>query len=248
MTALNFKTMKFLIIFIITFSLTTQAQIGNGIIKYTAQMNIKHKKEFIEDIKEKDIDMNTKQSVIQMYENAEPDYYELHFTEDKSYYFKDKSLENGQYNIGSKAGLAPYYYNLTAKQLIEDSRSFGFVAHKLLDWEIANETKMIGEFKCYKATAIETLYSRQGHYYDRDIIAWFTPDIPVKYGPKNYVGLPGLVLEVERKEFTITANKINFNIDKNKLKIKRVGKDEKVISPKEMNERIAEMMKDYNKG
>ncbi|WP_180957913.1 GLPGLI family protein [Psychroflexus sp. MES1-P1E] len=239
--------MKFLIIFIITFSLTSQAQIENGIIKYTAEMNIKHRKDFIEDIKEKDIDMNTKQSVIQMYKNAEPDYYELHFTEDKSYYFKDKSLENEQYNLGSKAGLAPYYYNLTAKQLVEDSRSFGYVAHKPLDWEIANETKMIGDFKCYKATTTETLYSRQGHYYDREVVAWFTPDIPYKYGPKNYVGLPGLVLQVERKEFTITATKINLNPDGDKLKIKRVGKDEKVISHEEMTKRIAEKMKDYNK-
>lgn len=241
--------MKFLIIFfIIIFSLTIHAQIGNGIIKYTAQMNIKHKKEFIEDIKEKDIDMNTKQSVIQMYENAEPDYYELHFTKDKSYYFKDESLENGQYNIGSKAGLAPYYYNLKAKQLIEDSGNFGYVERKPLEWIITKENKTIGNYKCYKATTTETLYSRQGHYYDRDIVAWFTPEIPVGFGPKNYIGLPGLVLEVERKEFTITVTKINLNPKGDKLKIKQVGKDKKVISQEEMNDRIAEMMKDYNRG
>lgn len=218
-----------------------------GIIQYTAQMNIEHKKEFIEDIKEKDIDMNTKQSVIQMYKNAEPDYYELHFEDNISYYFKDESLKDEGYNIGSKAGLAPYYNDLTAKQLIEDSRSFGYVAQESLDWKVTNETKMIGDIKCFKATATETLYSRQGHYYDRDIVAWFTPEIPVEFGPKNYVGLPGLVLEIERKEFTITATKINLNPNKEKLKIKHVGKDEKVISEKEKNKRIAEMMKDYNK-
>jgi hypothetical protein len=55
------------------------------------------------------------------------------------------------------------------------------------------------------------------------------------------------VLEVKRKEFTITATKINLNPDEKKLKIKRVDKDEKVISQKEMNERIADMMKDYDK-
>ena len=106
---------------------------------------------------------------------------------------------------------------------------------------------MIGNVKCYKATTTETLYSRQGHFYDRDVIAWFAPEIPVRFGPKNYSGLPGLVLEVKRKEFTITATKINLNPDEKKLKIKRVDKDEKVISQKEMNERIADMMKDYDK-
>ena len=55
------------------------------------------------------------------------------------------------------------------------------------------------------------------------------------------------MLEVKKKEFTITATKINLNPDEKKLKIKRVDKDEKVISQKEMHERIAEMMKDYDK-
>jgi GLPGLI family protein len=36
---------------------------------------------------------------------------------------------------------------------------------------------MIGDIKCYKATTTETLYSRQGHFYNRDIIAWFAPEI-----------------------------------------------------------------------
>jgi len=211
-------------------------------------MNIEHKKEFIEDIKKKDIDMNTKQSVIQMYKNAEPDYYELHFTDNEAYYFKDESLEREEaYNIGSKAGLYPYYTNLVTQQLIEENRSFGYVTHEPLDWRITNESKMIGDVKCFKATTTETLYSRQGHFYDRDIVAWFAPDYPVNFGPKYYNGLPGLVLEVKRKEFTITATKINLNPEEKKLKIKRVDKDEKVISQKEVNKRIEEMMKDYSK-
>jgi GLPGLI family protein len=240
--------MKTILGVVLMFSPVSFSQVQSGIINYTAQMNIEHKKEFIEDIKKKDIDMNTKQSVIQMYKNAESDYYELHFTDNEAYYFKDESLELEEaYNIGSKAGLFPYYNDSETNKIIELNSMMGNISHEPLDWKTTNETKMIGDIKCYKATTTETLYSRQGHFYDRDIIAWFAPEIPVSFGPKNYSGLPGLVLEVKRKEFTITATKINLNPDEKKLKIKRVDKDEKVISQKEMNERIADMMKDYDK-
>ncbi|EMY81070.1 hypothetical protein pgond44_08677 [Psychroflexus gondwanensis ACAM 44] len=241
--------MKTILGVVLMFSAVSFSQVQSGIINYTAEMNLKHKKEFIEGIKEKeDLAMNIKQQVINHYKNAESDYYELHFNEDESYYFHDPSLrQDASYNIGSKAGLDSYYQNTNSSLIIEDSRIFNFVAHQPLDWMITNNSKMIGDFKCYKATTTETLYSRQGHFYDRDVIAWFAPEIPVRFGPKNYSGLPGLVLEVKRKEFTITATKINLNPDEKKLKIKRVDKDEKVISQKEMNERIADMMKDYDK-
>lgn len=240
---------KILIIILLLPVLTTIAQVKNGIIEYKAEMNLKHKKKFIEDIKKKDINMNTKQGVIQMYENAEPDYYILKFNDNESYYYKDKGLDQkGKYNIGSKAGLNPFYFNTSSDMLIEDSKSFGFVKKNLLDWEITKESKNIAGYICYKAKTVETLYSRQGHYYDREIIAWFSPEIPVKLGPKNYVGLPGLVLEVVRKEFTITAKNINLNPNTDDLKIKSPRPDDKIIVEKEKNERIAEKMKDYNKG
>lgn len=236
--------MKLLIAFFLIINALAYSQ--TGIVNYTAEMNIQYKEEFIEDIKQKDdISMFVKQSVINKYKNAEPDYYELHFNENESYYFKDKSLEKEIYSMGSKAGRFPYYTNLTTEQLIEDNVSFGYVQHEPLNWETTNQTKTIDEVKCYKATTTETIYSRQGHYYDREVIAWFSPDHPVSFGPQYYNGLPGLVLEVIRNEFTITATRINLNPDENKLKIKSVDEDEKVISEKQMHERIAEKMKYY---
>lgn len=46
------------------------------------------------------------------------------------------------------------------------------------------------------------------------IIAWFAPSLPYAYGPKDYGGLPGLILELTEKETTYYASKIN--ITKNK--------------------------------
>lgn len=235
---------KLLLIFNLFFLTISYSQ--NGIVKYTAELNVKHKKEFIEEIKQKKgLSMAMKQSVINKYKNAEPDYYELHFLDDESYYFKDKSLEKETSSMGSKAGRNPYYVNFSNNQIIEENVTFGYVSHKPLDWNTTRETKMIGGVKCYKATTTETLYSRQGHYYDREVVAWFDPETPVNFGPKYYIGLPGLVLEVERNEFIIKATKIKLNLETEKLFIDRVKKEEDVISEKEMHKRIAEKMKYY---
>ncbi|GAA0751624.1 GLPGLI family protein [Psychroflexus lacisalsi] len=242
--------MKILLVYTLYFlSIATYSQNPKGIINYKAELSSEQKNEFIENAKnDEKMSMSIKQQIIDIAQNVKPDYYELHFKGKEAFFFYDESLEdpNSSY-LNSKAGQNPFIIDLSSNKIIEDSRNFGFVAQELLDWKTTDKTKMIEGYKCYKATATETLYSRQGHFYDRDIAAWYAPDIPVEFGPKNYVGLPGLVLEVERKEFTITAIKINLNPNKDNLKIKRVGEDEKVISQKEMNDRIAEMMKDYEK-
>ncbi|MDT0294319.1 GLPGLI family protein [Mesonia ostreae] len=238
---------KIILLLCISSSLFSYAQ--SGIINYTAQMNLQHQKEFIEELKKDEkVTMSVKQQVIDLYKNAEPDYFELHFNESESYYFKDESLKKEEgYTMGSKAGQMPFYTNTYTNVIIEDNRIFSFISHEPLDWKITNEQKNIGDVACFKATTTETLYSRQGNFYDRNIVAWFAPEYPVEFGPSNYSGLPGLVLEVERKEFTITATKINLNPNEDRLKIKCVDKDEKITSQKESYKKIAEMMKDRKK-
>ncbi len=70
-----------------------------------------------------------------------------------------------------------------------------------LKWEITNETKKINNFNCKKATT-----SFRGRIYT----AWYTSEIPTKYGPWKFKNLPGLILEVSdtKKEFVIRAIEI----------------------------------------
>ena len=57
----------------------------------------------------------------------------------------------------------------------------------LFNWQIESETATICGYECIKATC---------HWRGRDFTAWFTPDIPVEYGPWKFGGLPGLIMKV----------------------------------------------------
>lgn len=62
------------------------------------------------------------------------------------------------------------------------------------NWKLIPERKKIGGYVCMKATTM---------YEGDQVVAWFTPEIPVPAGPAEYFGLPGLVLAVERLDETI---------------------------------------------
>ncbi len=64
-----------------------------------------------------------------------------------------------------------------------------------LAWNITSETKKIQNFTCYKATKIKKVTNQRGSF-NHEIIAWFCPEIPFSYGPNEYNGLPGLIVEL----------------------------------------------------
>ena len=65
------------------------------------------------------------------------------------------------------------------------------------------------------------------------ITAWFTPQIPVKNGPGEYAGLPGLILELNAYRTTILCSKIVMN-PKEAEKIEAPSKG-KVVTREEYN-------------
>ena len=66
-----------------------------------------------------------------------------------------------------------------------------------------------------------------------EIVAWFTPQIPIGHGPEEFYGLPGLILEVKDENITYLASKIQLN-PKDKVSIK-VPNTKKAISKKEFD-------------
>lgn len=76
-----------------------------------------------------------------------------------------------------------------------------------LNWTLANNTKTVCGYSCKKATA---------EFRGRQWIAWYTSDIPQSDGPWKFMGLPGLILQIEdsNKEHFFTAISIrNSNED-----------------------------------
>lgn len=74
------------------------------------------------------------------------------------------------------------------------------------------------------------------------VIAWYTPMIPINQGPADYWGLPGLILEVSAGNTTILCSKIVMN-PAEKVEIKAPDKGQEVTK-EEYNTIITEKMQE----
>jgi len=54
-------------------------------------------------------------------------------------------------------------------------------------WTLQMDTMTVSGYHCQKATC---------HYHGRNFVAWFTTDVPVRFGPWKFGGLPGLIVKV----------------------------------------------------
>jgi GLPGLI family protein len=89
-----------------------------------------------------------------------------------------------------------------------------------LNWQITSESKTIDQYECYKATySFNYFSSRDKKNHTRTIIAWFAPSLPFAYGPKNFHGLPGLILELTENTITFLASKIELSESPIEIKI-----------------------------
>ena len=77
-------------------------------------------------------------------------------------------------------------------------------------WKITTEKKIINGFECLKAIGRHKPY---GHKSDYEVVAWFTPKLNLPYGPREFSGLPGLILELEEKAYgnIYYCTQINFD-------------------------------------
>ena len=103
-------------------------------------------------------------------------------------------------------GNGKFYNNISTNEILVQKMLFSdllLVSYKPIKWKLLNESKTIGKYRCFKAIS------------DNDIIVWYTPEIPLRYGPNLYHGPPGLVLEVYISKIRIVATKINYKNEKN---------------------------------
>ena len=172
--------------------------------------------------------------------------YVLAFNSTESFYSEQEKIdvgEGGGYNwmatyMGNNIG--KLYKNIQEKVTINETEMMGkfFLITDPIEnekWKMTGETKKIGQYTCYKATyekeVTERVFSFGSQNQNQnnmktktvEVVAWFTPEIPVSTGPSWYQGLPGLILEVNDDKTTILCTKIVLNPD-DKSKIKRPKK------------------------
>lgn len=132
------------------------------------------------------------------------------------------------------------YKNVKENSLVSSQEFYGkkfLVKDKLqeISWNMGAETKTIGQYTCFKATA--SIPTSELTWYDfswgdlsnptsnestedateipqinmTEVEAWYTLQIPVSHGPGEYWGLPGLILEVSAGNTVMLCSKIVIN-------------------------------------
>lgn len=170
---------------------------------------------------------------------------------------KPEAANGGMTFSVSFSGQGKKYTNLKDKSTVSEDEIFGkefLIVEKLepLNWQLLDETKKIGDYTCYKAQSIIPVTEAQKKEYeeslkqekksnlfivnepkDKVVVAWYAPEIPVGFGPNNYWGLPGLILEINEDENIILCSKVTLsNKEKSKIKVPNTGQK---VSKKEFD-------------
>lgn len=144
--------------------------------------------------------------------------YALNFNSKSSTYQKNESLYNEskqKLNLVATGagGTGIFYYNTEDNALLKQLTIGGdifLITQNAKKWKLLNTSKKIGKYNCYKATLLNN------NNKETKVTAWYTLDIPLAYGPKDYNGLPGIILELYEGKFFFKASKIELS-NKNKI-------------------------------
>lgn len=214
--------------------------------------------------------------------------FELHFNASESIYKEEVTL--GQpggggggmmFSMMSGSG-GTYYKNISEGTYSNETETFGKIfliqdELKPLAWTMTSETKKIGNYTCYKATAVRLADANRMNFrmgrMARDeeqkkdslqaqseteepkkeeitITAWFTTDIPIAQGPAHYWGLPGLIMEISDDRTVLLCNKLVLNPEE-KMEIKSPSKGKKVTQAEFdqiLKDKIKEMSERFQQG
>ena len=178
--------------------------------------------------------------------------YVLSFNRSESIYKEEEKLEaptsGGRGFRGLDMSAGAKYKNIKTNEVIVDQEFFGkqfLIKDSLpkLVWKMENESKQIGQYTAFKATAVKLASqtdiasfrgpARGGEDSEKKdeprevvVTAWYTPQIPINQGPGDYWGLPGLILEVSSDKTTILCSKIILNPkEDNEIKVPKKGKE-----------------------
>lgn len=204
--------------------------------------------------------------------------YVLTFNKEESIFVEEEKLATpgsgrGMGMFGSSFSPGPQYKNIKEGLYLQEQEFFGkqfLIKEKLepIAWVMGTESKQIGQYLCFKATAkkrstvvnvpppprrenIETkkdsikpeevTEKKEGDMID--VVVWYTPQIPVSQGPADFLGLPGLILEISAGNNTMLCTKIVINPEeKTKIVAPKKGQE---VTKEEYNKIIREKMEEF---
>lgn len=203
--------------------------------------------------------------------------YTLTFNKSESFFKENDKLDaisGATDSWGKNFAAGDQYKNVKSNAQIQEQEFYGkrfLVKDSLqpISWKLGSETKQIGDYTCFKATASIptnelTWYSfswdklRQNSSATAEgtqetaseetlqlteVEAWYSPQIPVGHGPSEYWGLPGLILEVSAGDTTMLCSKLVLNpAERLEIKAPEKGKD---ITKTQYQATIVEKMKEF---
>ncbi|MBQ4818501.1 GLPGLI family protein [Aquimarina sp. MMG016] len=252
---------RFMIVLMLFLIKSISAQDFQGVVTYKTNRKM--------DLKLEDSKMNAdmQKQIQEMIKKQFQKEFTLTFNTSESIYKEEQTLEAPQQAIGgvrvmvAGSGTSDILYKNIKEERFSGKREMlgkvFLVKDQLekLDWKLEDETKKIGNYTCYKATAKRMEQRVRSITIDNDkkeetpaeeeeitITAWYTPEIPVANGPGNYWGLPGLILEVNNGEQSMLCNKIVLN-PKKKVEIIEPTKG-KIVTQEKFEEIMQKKMKE----
>lgn len=260
MKTLLLKLASFIFILNLTTSSTTQEFQGKAVYLTKSKMQLGRWGARLSEGQKKQIKARLK--------NRLEKKYILTFNKQESMFLEDEKIDAVSGATDSWGGYfsrGDQYRNTKENTLVQSQEFYGkrFLVKDTsyrIDWKIGAETKKIGQYTCYKATA--TVPTAEIAWYNFSwsdlrpakknpetgepevrtsfIEAWYAPEIPVTHGPGEFWGLPGLILEVSAGDTVMLCSEIIMN-PKEKIKIKAPGKGEE-ITKKEYTATIRKKM------
>ncbi len=238
-----------------------KAQEFQGKAEYFSKRIAKKKTEKIELNKNEPLDPELQKAFEEAMKKASEKQYSLLFNKTECLYEEEKKLDKPDASNGMSVSISfssagKKYLNVKDKNSIVEDEIFGkefLIVEPLVkpEWKLIGETKKIGGYDCFKAELVIPVSEKQKKEYeeflkneekkpalfkmekpeDKVVTAWYTPEIPVSFGPDNYWGLPGLILEVNDGDNMLLCSKVALNT-KEKTKIKAPNTGEKVNQKK----------------
>ncbi|MDP5104951.1 MAG: GLPGLI family protein [Polaribacter sp.] len=197
--------------------------------------------------------------------------YILTFNTQESFFKEDDKIDaisGATDSWGKYFSPGDQYKNTSTNTQIQHQEFYGkdfLVKDKLqpIDWKLGDDTKMIGDYVCLKATAMipaneltwyafswDKLNNREKKEKGEEqevaytvVEAWYSIQIPVSHGPQEFWGLPGLILEVSYDNTTFLCSELVLNTG-DKITINAPSKG-KVVTKVAYQDIISKKMQEF---